>query len=324
MHTTKYITPGEFFFSEELGSQMQVMASLLSISKITGHKVVVFKEHCSKKMGYLIPRYFPNLPVEILSILDLSIESRKFLVFKPNSSKLFDDTVLKLSPDSNYIIDGNTSYYKYWWANRYEIFSYYEFQNVSKLAARSIVFEIKKDYETVVALHVRRSGHALRGIHSELKLDYYKECIKNIEIENFAILIFSDDLEHCRNVYTKTSLGREVFYSNSSSDIVDMAAMTLCDHNIIANSTFSFWGAALSKFDKMIFCPSRFVRTIKSQSEFVNVDIFNFNWHPDSWIPITNVEQFFPDDSPLDDDFSHRVILEKSRLETKHSLRPIY
>jgi len=61
----------------------------------------------------------------------------------------------------------------------------------------------------------------------------------------------------------------------------DMCLMTLCDHNIIANSTFSWWGAYLNQNpDKRVICPYNYLNHPSLNN------IINGNYFPKEWISI--------------------------------------
>jgi len=97
--------------------------------------------------------------------------------------------------------------------------------------------------------------------------------------ENFKILVFSNDISWCKdNIF-----GDKIYYSENNSNHVDMCMMTMCDHNIIANSGFSFWGAYLNKNEnKIVICPTRYVDDrAPSYYQFIN-----YNWYPKEWISL--------------------------------------
>jgi hypothetical protein len=63
-----------------------------------------------------------------------------------------------------------------------------------------------------------------------------------------------------------------------------MCAMSLCDHNIVANSAFSVWGALLNRNPaKRVVCPSRFLKRDNI------IPYLNHAWFPDDWIPLDDL-----------------------------------
>jgi hypothetical protein len=113
-----------------------------------------------------------------------------------------------------------------------------------------------------VSLHVRRGDYVkdlkTARIHGTCSLDYYQSAILHIKnkIKNPFFIIFSDDIEWVReniklnfnSIYVDHNIGDASFY--------DLHLMTLCQNHIIANSSFSWWGAWLSKNNKkIVICP---------------------------------------------------------------------
>jgi hypothetical protein len=138
--------------------------------------------------------------------------------------------------------------------------------------------DIIKDNEQypIVSLHVRR-GDYLQVSSLNLTLDYYSEAI-SIFLEKFPyfkLLVFSDDIEWCKEYI----VGEHVFYSEHNSNYVDMCMMTMCDHNIIANSTFSWWGAYLNQnVDKIVVCPKNYIGPSDPEAQFINNNYFPKDW----------------------------------------------
>lgn len=115
--------------------------------------------------------------------------------------------------------------------------------------------EIKKafkiDYSNrfpYCSIHVRRGDYIENpNIHTNLDMDYYNEAIEYIEGNTRStcrekFVVFSDDIAWCR----KNFIGDKFIFSTEKSDIKDMALMSQCRSHIIANSSFSWWGAHLS------------------------------------------------------------------------------
>lgn len=91
------------------------------------------------------------------------------------------------------------------------------------------------------SIHVRRGDYLkLSDFHTNLNLSYYFEAIKIIRSKKY--IIFSDDINWCKYNFK----GEQFIFSNNNL-IEDLKLMSKCEHNIIANSSFSWWGAFLNK-----------------------------------------------------------------------------
>lgn len=102
-------------------------------------------------------------------------------------------------------------------------------------------------YQDIIAgqscsIHVRRNNYlSLKYIYEVLDMDYYNgaiEYMEGIDIKKF--IVFSDDMEWC-----KKNFRGDKFIFIEDTDYVEMFLMSRCAHNIIANSSFSWWGAWL-------------------------------------------------------------------------------
>ena len=101
-----------------------------------------------------------------------------------------------------------------------------------------------------VSLHVRRGNYLKTKNINVLDIDYYMKAAdyirKNVAKPTFYV--FSDDLEWCNN-----SLGFLedcIYVDRTQTDVDDLKLMSFCRHNIIANSSFSWWGAWLNQNPK--------------------------------------------------------------------------
>lgn len=102
-----------------------------------------------------------------------------------------------------------------------------------------------------VSVHFRLGDYLsnpdARAFHGILSSDYYKNAIKKITglVPSTHFFIFSDDLDWVKTNFTFDQNHTFVATDNQSG-VVDMQLMSLCKHNIIANSSFSWWGAWLN------------------------------------------------------------------------------
>ena len=130
--------------------------------------------------------------------------------------------------------------------------------------------------ENTVSLHVRRGDYlSLSEFHHNLSTSYYFNAIKQFP-RGTKYLIFSDDINWCKTVF----IGDDYIFIESQSDIEDLYLMSLCKHNIIANSTFSWWGAWLNcNPDKIVIYPNKWFGV--SNSSLPTTDMF-----PDEWVCI--------------------------------------
>lgn len=115
-----------------------------------------------------------------------------------------------------------------------------------------------------VSLHIRRGDYATdpktRALHGLLPLTYYHAAVRKIaqSTTHPHFFVFSDD-----PVWAKTNLMLDypttfIDHNGPDQDYEDLRLLSLCKQHIIANSTFSWWGAWLSPYpDKVVYSPAR-------------------------------------------------------------------
>jgi len=100
---------------------------------------------------------------------------------------------------------------------------------------------IKTDY---VAIHVRRGDYVDNPFYVDLtKSTYYAQAICHFPIDT-KFLVFSDDIEWCKE--NMKMVGTDIEYCEEKDEIKSLNLMAGCKGIIMANSSFSFWGAYLS------------------------------------------------------------------------------
>ncbi len=129
----------------------------------------------------------------------------------------------------------------------------------------AVISEIEKN-DAAVSIHIRR-GDYVNDIHNlnffgVLPHEYYREAIEYINghIKEPTYYVFSDDLDWARsNLKTNAAL-TFVEINGGTTDYLELYAMSKCRHNIIANSSFSWWAAFLNNNpDKIVVSPERWV-----------------------------------------------------------------
>jgi hypothetical protein len=111
--------------------------------------------------------------------------------------------------------------------------------------------KVSSPIANTVSLHVRRGDYTQHPNHHPLcDLEYYHKAMK--EFEGYDFLVFSDDKEWCKETFKQ----KNVRVSEVEDAIEELEMMSWCDHHIIANSTFSWWGAWLGhNEDKRVVAP---------------------------------------------------------------------
>ena len=143
------------------------------------------------------------------------------------------------------------------------------FKHIEKQIRKDFAFkdEIKdecddliKQFTNPIALHIRRGDFIWNNKnHPPLSLDYYKSALESFDSDR-EVIIFSDDTEWCKE--------QELFaddrfaVAEGGDQFYDLCLMSMCDDFIIANSTFSWWGAWLANRGKVVAPKNWFGETL--------------------------------------------------------------
>ena len=100
--------------------------------------------------------------------------------------------------------------------------------------------------------------------HNSLGLDYYEEALSKFG-DNRTVIIFSDDPAWCKE--QKLFDSDRFLVAEGNSQYIDMCLMTLCVGHIIANSSFSWWGAWLANSEKVIAPKNWFSGHLEEQND---------------------------------------------------------
>lgn len=128
----------------------------------------------------------------------------------------------------------------------------------------------------IVSIHIRRGDYLkFLGIHDPCPVGYYNKAMELMKekIGDFHAYFISDDIEWCKDIFE----GHGSF-SKNTDELEDMILMINCNHNIIANSSFSWWGAYLNSDGKFIIGPKKWFgpRGPQDQQDII----------PEKWVKI--------------------------------------
>ena len=159
----------------------------------------------------------------------------------------------------NIYLDGFWQNAQYFQGIREELIKDFTPTTDVSIEASNYLNDIKKS--TSISLHVRRGDYIANSnahsVHGVCDLEYYKKAINYIvnTVTNPIFYIFSDDITWCKKKFD--FVDNKIFVDTTKNAIDDLELMKNCKHNIIANSTFSWWGAWLNENSyKIVIAPS--------------------------------------------------------------------
>ncbi len=219
-----------------------------------------------------------NLGSDVISKIKLKLFGRKSSEYVEKQFN-YSDEVFHLG-EKNVYFDGNWQSEKYFMNIKDEVRKTFTFRN--KLNEKN---QRTSDYiksSNSVSLHVRRGNYLRKPLFwGGCNIEYYNKAINIIieRVENPIFFIFSDDMDWCRkNIKIK---GHEITYvswNRGDESYVDMQLMSSCKHNIMANSSFSWWSAWLNdNKNKIVIAPEKWFN-----SEEINCS----DLIPETWLKI--------------------------------------
>ena len=283
-------------------SQLTIYAGLVAVAKANNLQIA-FSEDMIKGKEVVYPHtneVFTN-SLRIFDLLNLDnyvIKPNNFFedfIDKPINfhTTTYDETLFSLEQGYNYNLIGRFDLYTYWYNTDKEEIENWDYKKELKLEAEKRFNHIKKQFgnnNPIVSIHMRRGDYLLPEFSfCNLGMEYYTKAI----VENFMpyneynFICFSNDIEYSKsilegeNIYFVDPKGGDKVCTDSEKE--DLALLSLCDHHIISNSSYPWWGAFLSKNkNKKIICPTNYVKTNHPSSWI------NGNYYPPNWININN------------------------------------
>lgn len=259
-----------------LGSQIQQYFSIRSIAEFNNKKLVFPRSSFIKGHGF---KFAQLLKLNIEIIEDSSIED--FIFVHIDNNIPIDNRVFDLDPNLNYAFMARFDLYTYWYDKIKETVDNIQFTDDILQESRFKLRDVKNTNNTI-SLHVRRGDYLLpqHSFYTKLDIEYYRKALEKINtFTDYQLILFSNDISWCKN--NLNILHNNITYIENNNDYIDLCMMSLCNHNIIANSSFSWWAAYLNKNpNKIIICPKDYLNNHELAY------IINGNYYPKEWIAI--------------------------------------
>jgi hypothetical protein len=144
--------------------------------------------------------------------------------------------------------------------------SYKYFENAEEEVRKWLKLDFIEGYRDYVSIHVRRGDYAqLADNFPPVTTEYIKKATDTLLDKMLVstinhIMVFSDDIEWCKREIPKMynpEAWPKFEFSEGRNEWEDLCLMASCGHNIIANSSFSWWAAWLNtNQDKIVISPS--------------------------------------------------------------------
>lgn len=269
-------------FKGGLGNQMFQYALLKALSA-KGRDVrgsLGYYINNTKRMSFSLTDVFNNISISVVEESIFDGINKKWRLIKEDKAAL---EVFKLDYENRFFwveeLDGkynenifktkNCTFVGYWQTEKYfqeiksELHADFNFSRGDSKFEK-LKNKISSD-ERYISVHIRR-GDYLKApeIYENLQLtQYYKEAMKYMEsqVDNPVYVYVSDDIQWVKaNVNDKRGIFIDANMFDEYQDWYDMCLMSCCTNNIIANSSFSWWGAWLNRNpEKIVIAPKKWL-----------------------------------------------------------------
>lgn len=258
-------------FQGGLGNQLFEYAFYQKISQ--KHKNVFYIFRGIGHNGFELDKYFHTNLIKAPLFINLFFRIIDFLQ-KKTKWNFFTTESHFLKTGEGIILDG------YWQEKRFLSKLNISFKDLN-IGEKNQKIKSAIESSNSVSIHIRRGDYLLPqfiNIYGGIcTIEYYNKAIEicKEKIPNPHFFIFSDDIEWCKkNLHIADAI--YIDWNKGNDSVFDMYLMSYAKANIIANSTFSFWGAKLNKQNQLTIYPKKWFK-----SKFTAPDIF-----PNEWIGI--------------------------------------
>lgn len=257
-----------------LGNQMFQYATAKALSIKTGQALLLDNESLKRHQERPFELGHFNISEGVVSFLDYFklgmlgldyplIKVKKHPRYYLEKKFEFNPDVLKFN--APVYLDGYFQSEKYFKDYRSDLLKAFTFKSEMNDNEKKY-FSLMKN-KLSVSIHIRRGDYISNASASNLfvaqPLSYYENALNLLREKffNFQVFVFSDDAEWVKhNLKTDFELNF-VTGNNGENSFRDLRLMSFCDHHIIANSSFSWWGAWLNQNpEKLVVAPKEWFK----------------------------------------------------------------
>jgi len=261
------ITHNSIGYSGRLGNQMFQYAALKSIALKNNYEFAIPDHFNTKQDGCF--DFTNNQWIEFrLDLFDGFNIVCPIITTHPNNSYQekdfsFEPEIFTISDDT--AIEGYFQSYKYFEEFKQDIINDFNFKFDILNKCQNIISQ----YHNPVSIHIRRGDYVKHPSFWNITPEYIQEAFNHFNDDEYTFLIFSDDIEWCKQIFPDG-----VVFVEGNNQFEDLCLMSLCQHNIIANSSYSWWGAYLNQNpDKKVIAPKNWFIPAKPLN-----DLYPQNW----------------------------------------------
>ena len=255
-----------------LGNQLFQLAAVMGIANRNNINIAFPKSILNTQLG------------QLLDLSDFKIDNviPSYLIKKINEDREFYYSNIIIPKNKySYDIDGYFQSYLYF-ADIDE-----KIHNSFKIKQSLIDKMVKKypscKFKNSIAIHVRRGDYINEEnlkTYTQCNVEYYNNAfetiLKKLKNDPYSVIICSEDINWC-----KTHLKvKNAVYSNNVSWDEDFTLLSLCQHQIMANSTFSWWSAYLKPLgiEHHIVAPTPWFKVDGQFKHMNSTEIYHPNW----------------------------------------------
>lgn len=283
-------------FNGGLGNQMFQYAFGYAMEKETGVETFFDMSFFEKKyarpyeLGVFslkvnqVEDYWLKLKLKAMWKLRKKLKKRKFfeLTFFPEPHFHYYKYAFQIRP--NTYIEGFFQSEKYFKKYEDDLHNAFKFKTRPSKFNQYMIEQMSESNS--VSVHIRRGDYVQKKRYQDLyatcSLDYYKRGVEHIanKYPNPRLYVFSDDIQWVKANWNLPYETVFVNHNTADQNFEDIRLMSNCKHNIIANSSFSWWGAWLNKNpQKIVIAPKKWFNDKRINQE----DVI-----PEAWVRLAN------------------------------------